>query len=131
MVIKCIYRRIDVFRYSRNIGVDDHYSGNFIFAQNSQQRAGKKTGCTQAGYCDFRKNATGYSRFCFMAGGDGSFYATVGERTFPLSLSRSRPGSVYMDTLLGVNRIPKMMNARWKLFSGNWTLDKGLLNLQA
>jgi hypothetical protein len=78
MVISRICRRIDVFRTSGNICAGDHYSGNLIFAQNFQQRAGKMTGCTQAGYCDFRKNATGYCCLCFVAGGEGSFYANLG-----------------------------------------------------
>jgi hypothetical protein len=118
-----MYRREDVFRYSGNIGAGDHNSGDLIFTQNSQQRAGKKTGCTEAGYCDFRKNATGYCCLCVMAGGAGGFYTTLGKRPFPLSLSRSRAGSVYMDNLLGVNRLPETMSADWKLVSGNWLLD--------
>jgi hypothetical protein len=123
MVIRCIYRRIDVFRYSGNIGADDHNSGDLIFAQNFQQRAGKQTDCTQAGYCGFRKNATGYCCFCFVAGGDGSLYTTLGRGPFPLSLPRSRPGSVYLDNLLGGNRIPETMTGRWQLVSGNWLLE--------
>jgi len=124
MVIRYNYRRIDVFRYSGNVGAGDHYSGNLVFAQNFKQRAGKKTGWTQAGYCDFRKNASGYCCLCLLAGGDGSIYTTLGKRPFPLSLSRSRTGSAYMDNLLGVNRIPKEM-------TGCWMLDKSSLNLKA
>jgi hypothetical protein len=123
MVIRCIYRREDVFRYSGNIGAGDHNSGDLIFAQNSQQRAGTKIGCTQADYCGFRKNAIGYCRLCFVAGGDGSFYTTLGKRPFPLSLSRSRPGCDYMDNLLGVNRISEEMNGHWKLVFGKWLSD--------
>jgi len=124
MVIRCIYRRIDVFRYSGNFGAADHYSGDFIFAQNFEQRAGKKIGSAQAGYGDFRENATGYCCHCFVAGGDGSFYATLDKRPYPLSLSWSRPGGAYMGNLLGVNRIPETMNGRRKLVYGNWLLDK-------
>jgi hypothetical protein len=123
MVIRCIYRRIDVFRYSGNFGAADHYSGDLIFAQDFEQRAGKKAGIPQTGYCDFRENATGYCCLCFVADGDGSFYATLGKRPYPLSLSWSRPGGAYMDNLLGVNRIPETMNGRRKLIAGNWLLD--------
>ena len=35
MVIKCIRRRIDVFRYSGNIVAGGHNSGDLIFTQNS------------------------------------------------------------------------------------------------
>ena len=79
MVIRCIYRRLDVFRHSGNIGAGDHYSGNPIFTQNFKQRAGKKTGGRQAGYGDLRKNATGHCCLCIVAGGDGSLYATLGK----------------------------------------------------
>ncbi len=120
MVIRCIYWRIDVFRYSGNIGAGGHYSGDLILAQNFKQRAGKKTGFPQAGYCDFRKNATGDCGLFFVAGGDGSFYATLGKRPFPLSLSRSRPGSACMDNLLGVNRIPEEVTGYWLLAAGCW-----------
>jgi hypothetical protein len=58
-----------------------------------------------------------------MAGGGGSFPATLETGPFPLSLSRSRPGSYYMDNLLGVNRISEAINGRWKLVSGKWLLD--------
>jgi len=44
MVIRCIYWRIDVCRYSGNIGVGGHYPGNLIFTQNFKQGAGKKIG---------------------------------------------------------------------------------------
>ena len=55
-----------------------------------EQRAGKKTGCAQAGYCGFRKNAAGYCRLCFVAGGDGSFYTTLDKRPYPvISFSES------------------------------------------
>jgi len=124
-------QRKDVFRYSGNIGAGDHNSGDIIFTQNSQQRAGKKTGCTQAGYCGFRKNATGYCRLSFVAGGDGSFYTTLAKRPFPLSHSRSQPGSVYMVNLLGVNRISEEMTGYWILVAGHRMLDKSSLDRKA
>ena len=124
MVIKCIRRRIDVFRYSGNIVVGNHNSGDLIFAQNSQQRSGNETGCTQAGYCDLRKNAIGRRCLCNMAGGDGSFSATLGTRPFQLSLSRRRSGSSDMDYLLGVNRIPEEMTGYAMAFAGR-PLDAG------
>ena len=109
MVIKCIRRRIDVFRYSGNIVVGDHNSGDLIFTQNSQQRSRNETGCAQAGYCDLRKNAIGRCGLCNVAGGGGSFLATLETRPFPLSLSRHRPGSADLDNLLGVHRVPEKM----------------------
>ena len=109
MVIKCILRRIDVFRYSGNIVVGDHNSGNLIFTQNSQQRSGNESGCAQAGYCDLRKNAIGRRGLCNMAGGGSSFPATLETRPFALSLSRHRPGSADLDNLLGVYRVPEKM----------------------
>jgi len=123
MVIKCIRRRIDVFRYSGNIVVGDHNSGDFIFTQNSQQRDGDETGCTQAGYCDLREDAIGFCGLCNMAGGHGSFSATLGPRPFPLSLSRRRSGSADMDNLLGVNRIPEEMTGYAIAVAGHWMLD--------
>ena len=113
MVIRCIYWRIDVCRYSGNIGVGGPYPGNLIFTQNFKQRAGKKIGSAQTGYCDFRKNATGCCWLCFVAGGDGSVYAALGKRLLPLPLSRRRSGSAHMDNLLGVDRIPEEMTGYW------------------
>ena len=130
MVIRCIYRRIDVFRYSGNFGAADHYSGDFIFAQNLEQRAGKKIGRAQAGDCDFRENATGYCCLGFVAGGDGNFYATLDKRFYPLSLSRRRPGGAYMGNLLGVNRIPEEMTGYWIPIAGHRMPDKSSLILK-
>ncbi len=130
MVIKCIRRRIDVFRYSGNIVAGDHNSGDFIFTQNSQQRDATETGCAQAGYCDLRKNAIGLCGLCNMAGDDGSFSATLETRPFPLSLSRRRSGSADMGNLLGVNRVPEKMTGYSIAVAGLWMLDKSSLKLK-
>ena len=122
MVIMCIRRRIDVFRYSGNIVVGDHNSGDLIFTQNSQQRDGTETGCSQACYGDLRKNAIGRCGLCNLAGGDGSFSTTLGTRPFPLSLSRRRSGSANLDNLLGVNRIPEEMTGYAMVVAGHWIL---------
>ena len=109
MVIRGIYRRVDVFRCSGNIGAGDHHFGDPVFTQNSQQRTGNETGCTQAGDQDLRKNATGFCGLCVVAGGDSSLSGTLETRPFALSLYRPWPGSADMDNLLGVNRIPEKM----------------------
>ena len=123
MVIKCIRRRIDVFRYSGNIVVGNHNSGNLVFAQNSQQRSGTETGCAQAGDCDLRKNAIGRRGLCNLASGGGSFPATMETGSFPLPLSRHRPGSADLDNLLGVHRISEKMTGYPIAIAGRWMLD--------
>jgi hypothetical protein len=66
-----------------------------------------------------------------MAGGDGSFSATLATRSFPLSLSRHRSGSAGMDNLLGVNRIPEEMMDYALAVAGHWMLDISSLKLKA
>ena len=127
VVIRCTDRRIDVFRYSGNTGAGGYYSGNLIFTQNLKQRAGKKTGSTPTGDCDLRDHASGDFRLRFMAGVDGSIYATMGKGSFPLSFYRNRPGSAFMANLLGVHRISEEMTGYRIQVAGHWMLDKSSL----
>ena len=122
MVIKFIRRRIDVFRYSGNIVVGNYNSGNLVFTQNSKQRGGTETGCAQASYCDHRKNTIGHRGLCNMAGGVGSFPATLETRRFALFLYRHRPGCADLDNLLGVHRIPEKMTGYAIVVAGHWML---------
>ena len=99
----------DVFRYSRNLGSGNHYSGNLFFAQDFEPRAGKADHCSKTGDRALRKDALGNCSFCFMAGGDCSVYQALAERSDPIFISRARSGDDCLDILLGIFRFQKKM----------------------